>query len=141
MKADLIRTIRIFKAVGRVNTGARMCSALFKRIGNSMVLTLAVVAALVMCVSQPARATLHSGSRLFFADKPMSDDSIYDQVKRKLANDPDVKGGALDIDVKEGAVTLRGKVETERQKQKAEKLAKKVSGVKKVINEIQLSGK
>jgi hyperosmotically inducible periplasmic protein len=106
-----------------------------------MVLTLAVAAAVAVCVSLPARATLHSGSRHFFADKPMSDDSIYDLVKRKLANDPDVKGGALDIDVKEGVVTLRGKVETDRQKQKAERLAKKVSGVKKVINEIQLSGK
>jgi osmotically-inducible protein OsmY len=106
-----------------------------------MVLTLAVVAAVAVCVSLPARAALPFASPSFFASKPMSDDLIYDQVKRKLANDPDVKGGALDIDVKEGVVTLRGKVETDRQKQKAEKLAKKVSGVKKVVNEIQLSGK
>jgi osmotically-inducible protein OsmY len=79
--------------------------------------------------------------QFFFADKQLSDDSIHDQVIRKLANDPDVKGGALQIDVQEGVVTLRGKVETEKQKQKAEKLAKKVTGVKKVINEITLSRK
>lgn len=73
------------------------------------------------------------------AGKQASDDSIYDEVKRRLAYDPDVKGGGLDIEVKDGVVTLRGKLESEKQKQKAEKLAKKVSGVKKVVNEITLS--
>jgi len=74
-----------------------------------------------------------------FADKPMSDDLIYDNVKRRLAEDSDVKGGGLDIDVKQGVVTLRGKLETQRQIDKASKIAKKVNGVKKVVNEIQLS--
>ena len=32
------------------------------------------------------------------ADKHTTDDMIYDQVKRKLANDQIVKGGSLDID-------------------------------------------
>ncbi|HET9321827.1 MAG TPA: BON domain-containing protein [Bryobacteraceae bacterium] len=78
----------------------------------------------------------------YFADKqPASDDLIYDNVKRRLANDADVKGGALEIDVKDGLVTLRGKLETQRQIDKATKLAKKVNGVKKVVNEIQLSTK
>jgi hypothetical protein len=81
------------------------------------------------------------GARFYFADKHLSDDSIHDLVKRKLANDPDVKGGALEIEVKDAVVTLRGKVETDKLKQKAERLAKKVSGVKKVVNEIQLSTK
>ncbi len=72
------------------------------------------------------------------ADKQVSDDLVYDNVKRKLAIDPVVKGGALDIDVKAGVVTLRGKVEYEKQKVKAEKIAKKVGGVKSVVNEIQV---
>ncbi|MGI8989335.1 MAG: BON domain-containing protein [Bryobacteraceae bacterium] len=72
------------------------------------------------------------------ADKQVSDDLIYDNVKRKLAIDQVVKGGALDIDVKQGVVTLKGKVEYEKQKKKAEKLARKVSGVKSVVNEIQV---
>jgi osmotically-inducible protein OsmY len=74
-------------------------------------------------------------------EKIVSDDSVYDHVKRRLANDPDVKGGAMEIEVKQGVVTLRGTVDTDKQKQKAEKLARKVSGVKQVINEIKLSGK
>lgn len=72
------------------------------------------------------------------ADKQVSDDLIYDNVKRKLAIDPVVKGGALDIDVKQGVVTLKGKVEYEKQKVKAEKLTKKISGVKSVVNELQV---
>ncbi len=70
------------------------------------------------------------------APKQVSDDVLYDNVRRKLANDPLVKGGALDVEVKDGKVTLRGSVESEKQKVRAEKLAKKVSGVKSVVNQI-----
>lgn len=69
---------------------------------------------------------------------PSADDTIYDQVRLRLASDADVKGGALDVSVKDGVVTLRGKVERERGKQKAEKLAKKVKGVKSVNNQLQV---
>ena len=78
---------------------------------------------------------------LFFADKILSDDSLHDLVIRKLANDADVKGGGLQVDVKDGVVTMRGKLETEKQIQKAERIVKKISGVKKVINEITLAKK
>ncbi len=67
---------------------------------------------------------------------PVSDDRIVDQVRMKLTTDPDVKGGADDVAVKDGAVTIKGKVETERGKAKATKLAKKVKGVKSVDNEL-----
>lgn len=75
------------------------------------------------------------------AQKQISDDVIYDQVRRRLANDPDVKGGGLQVDVKNGLVTIRGVVETEKQKNKAEKVARKVSGVKKVVNELTVATK
>lgn len=67
-----------------------------------------------------------------------SDDKIYDQVRLKLVSDPDVKGGALEVVVKDGAVTLRGAVTSERGKQKAERLTKKVKGVKSVVNELTI---
>jgi len=75
------------------------------------------------------------------AQKQVSDDQLYDLVRRKLANDQEVKGGALDVDVKGGVVTLRGKVETDKQKSKAEKLTRKISGVKQVNNELLVVGK
>lgn len=68
----------------------------------------------------------------------VNDDSIYNQVKIKLAGDQVVKGGGLTIDVKEGVVTIGGAVEELKQKERAEKLAKKVKGVKQVINNITI---
>jgi hyperosmotically inducible protein len=75
------------------------------------------------------------------ADKPVTDDALYDQVRIKLAGDAEVKGGALKVDVKQGVVTLGGTVETQRQKDKATRLAKKVRGVKQVVNNIVLKDK
>lgn len=75
------------------------------------------------------------------AEKHVSDDQLYDLVRRKLADDQVVKGGAIEVDVKEGVVTLRGKVEYDQQKVKAEKLARKVSGVKQVDNQLVVVGK
>jgi hyperosmotically inducible protein len=69
-----------------------------------------------------------------------SDDRIYDEVRRKLANDIDVKGGGLDVLVKTGAVTLRGRVHDGKAKEKAEKITKKVKGVVSVTNELKIFG-
>lgn len=68
--------------------------------------------------------------------KHSDDDRIYDEVRRKLANDLDVKGAGIDVAVKNGAVTLSGKVHTERGKEKADKLTKKIKGVSSVQNNL-----
>jgi osmotically-inducible protein OsmY len=73
------------------------------------------------------------------AKPPVTDDYLIDEIRSKLASDQVVKGGAIDVDVHDGVVTLKGKVEEEKQKDKAEKVAKKVNGVKSVKNEIVLS--
>jgi osmotically-inducible protein OsmY len=70
------------------------------------------------------------------ADKPVSDDRISDQVRLKIAGDQDVGSRSIDIEVHDGHVTLKGKVRTEKQRSKAEKLAKKVKGVSSVANEL-----
>jgi hyperosmotically inducible protein len=64
------------------------------------------------------------------------DDALVDQVRLQLTKDPIVNGGALAVDVKNAVVTIKGKVRTERARQKAEKLAKKVKGVKSVDNQL-----
>ena len=68
------------------------------------------------------------------------DNKIYDQVRQKLANDPEVKGANLDVVVKNGAVTLTGTVNDIRAKEKAEKITKKVKGVTSVVNELKIFG-
>ena len=73
------------------------------------------------------------------ANKPVTDDYLSDTIRTKLASDQVVKGGAIEVVVKDGAVTLKGTVEDVAQKNKAEKIAKKVNGVKSVANEIQLA--
>ncbi len=73
-----------------------------------------------------------------FADEK-SDNLIYDATRRRLAGDPDVKGGALEVEVKDGVVTLKGIVRTDQAKAKAEKLTLKVKGAKKVVNELRVS--
>jgi hyperosmotically inducible periplasmic protein len=65
-----------------------------------------------------------------------ADDRIQYQVRLRLANDPDVKGGADEVTVADGVVTIKGRVDTEKGKTKATKLAKKVKGVKDVNNQL-----
>jgi osmotically-inducible protein OsmY len=73
-------------------------------------------------------------------DAPVTDDTIYDQVHVKLAGDPDVKSGAaIEVEVHDGVVTLKGKVKTDREKDRAERLTKKVKGVKSVNNQLVVS--
>lgn len=76
---------------------------------------------------------------LLAAGKKISDDQISDQVSVKLATDSRVKGGGFDIVVKDGVVTLRGKVHDEKQKDRATSLAKKVKGVVKVDNQLVIA--
>ena len=72
------------------------------------------------------------------ADKPVSDDYITDMVRIKLASDQVVKGGGLKVEVKDGVVTLSGVVDQSNKKDKAAKIARKVKGVKQVINNIEI---
>lgn len=73
----------------------------------------------------------------FSAQKPtISDDALFDMVRRRLASDPLVKGGAFDVAVKEGVVTIRGKVDSQKQKDRATKITKKVKGVRGVDNQL-----
>lgn len=73
-----------------------------------------------------------------WAQKKIDDNFIHDQVRRVLANDPDVKGGAFDVDVKDGVVTVKGKVDKEKSRQKVDRLCKKVKGVTGVDNRVRV---
>src|SRR5580700_7789519 len=75
---------------------------------------------------------------LLVAQGTPADDKIYDTVRTKLANDTDVKGAGLDVTVKAGVVTLRGRVHDDRAKEKAVKITKGVKGVVSVNNELKL---
>ena len=69
---------------------------------------------------------------------PITDDTITDQIRIKLAGDHVVKGGGLDVKVVNGVATLSGDVELPKQKEKAGAVAHKVKGVKQVVNNIEV---
>jgi osmotically-inducible protein OsmY len=77
---------------------------------------------------------------LLVAQNASSDDRIYDEVRKRLANDVDVKGAGFDVTVKDGAVTLKGRVRTEKARAKATTICKKVKGVTAVDNQLKLFG-
>jgi hyperosmotically inducible protein len=70
--------------------------------------------------------------------RPVTDDTITDTVRLRLAGDPVVKGGAITVNVREGVVTLSGSVDTPKQQAKAERVTRSVKGVKAVVNNLQL---
>jgi len=72
------------------------------------------------------------------AQKAVSDNLIFDQVRIRLVADVDVKGNNLRIGVSGGVVTLQGNVESEKALKKAEKLTKRVKGVKSVVNQLRI---
>ena len=77
-----------------------------------------------------------------FADKdktPITDDTIVDQVRVKIADDSEVGGQPIQVDAHNGVVVLTGKVTNDKLKAKVEKVAKKVKGVTGVDNRLVIS--
>ena len=73
------------------------------------------------------------------AEEPVHDDVLYDQVRIKIANDRVVGGGNIQVNVTNGVVELSGTVKHEKQRTQAEKVAKKVKGVKNVENKLRVA--
>src|SRR5450631_1589788 len=69
---------------------------------------------------------------------PMTDDTISDAVRVRLAGDQLVGVLNLQVTVKQGVVTLGGAVDQKSLKSRAEKVSKKVKGVKQVVNNIEI---
>ena len=74
-----------------------------------------------------------------FADESSADGRIHDLVMVRLAGDQLVGGaGRIEVVVANGVVTLKGRVESDKQKSRAEHLAKKVKGVKTIDNQLKV---
>lgn len=75
---------------------------------------------------------------LLLSARELSDDEIYDEVRRRLTADREVKILDLDVTVSQGVVTLKGLVETERLRSRAERIVKKIKAVRGVNNELRI---
>lgn len=68
-----------------------------------------------------------------------SDPQLQKDVSEELQWDPAIKGEQIRVGVKDGAVTVTGRVENYAEKWAAELAAKRVSGVKKLAVEIEVN--
>ena len=65
---------------------------------------------------------------------------IRDEVCDLLMDDPEVNAADVEVEVKDGEVTLTGTLENRRAKRRAEDLAEHAVGVKDVHNRIRIGG-
>lgn len=68
----------------------------------------------------------------------VDDASVTAMVKTQLARDPDISALAINVDTKDGAVTLNGTAPSSTAKARAEEIAKGVDGVKSVSNNLDV---
>lgn len=67
-----------------------------------------------------------------------SDERIKEDVNDRLTDDPHIDASDIEVDVKNGEVTLTGTVENRFAKRHAEDLAERISGVRDVENRIKI---
>ncbi len=70
--------------------------------------------------------------------KGPDDTAIANDIKAKIFSDPDLKGAAIDVAVKDGVVTLTGDLANAEQQLKLYKLAQAAAGVSKVDDQIRI---
>ncbi|MEW6167829.1 MAG: BON domain-containing protein [Pseudomonadota bacterium] len=77
------------------------------------------------------------------ADRTMGraiDDSVITgKVKGELIDEDDIDANDIDVDTRDGVVTLTGTVDSEEEAQRAEELARSVDGVKSVQAQLSVS--
>lgn len=73
-----------------------------------------------------------------FGADTVSDGRIYDEVRLKLSADRDVRGGGIEVTVTKGVVELSGAVRSDKARDRAERVARKVKGVQKVVNRLKV---
>ena len=94
---------------------------------------------LTFCTALVIGGTLITGSAFGRAEeKNMSDSWITAKTKIALFADSRVKGSEINVATTDGAVIIRGKVDTDAAKQAAEGIAKSVEGAKTVRNDLQV---
>ena len=61
------------------------------------------------------------------------------KIQAKYAGDDVVKGRNIDVDTANGVVTLKGEVDSLRERDAAEQLARETAGVKRVVNQLKVA--
>lgn len=70
----------------------------------------------------------------------IDDATITSKVKTALLADPDISSLKINVDTDKGVVRLKGEVKSMALRKKAESIARDVEGVKKVDNQLVITG-
>jgi hyperosmotically inducible periplasmic protein len=98
-------------------------------------LLIATAATLLGCTAA------YAGDSTMKSDQPVSDSVITTKVKAELAKDKSTKATDINVDTKNGIVTLQGAVASEAERAKAELNARTVKGVVEVENNLRVAAK
>jgi osmotically-inducible protein OsmY len=69
----------------------------------------------------------------------VADEKVRDQVETALHSDPYVDDEHVTVTIKDGVVTLEGMVFDDWDMRQAVRISKRVAGVKRVINELEIN--
>jgi osmotically-inducible protein OsmY len=83
------------------------------------------------------RASPRSGRDIVTVDRP--DPWITMKIQAQYFLDADVKGRRIDVDTRNGVVTLKGTVDSAQQKDEAGLIARETEGVKRVVNQLTVT--
>lgn len=70
-------------------------------------------------------------------EKMLTDKELRKEIERKMAADSELKEYDISVEVDQGKATLKGAVETRKERRKVAKLAETVHGVKKIDNQVE----
>jgi len=96
------------------------------------------VAASVVSLAFVSGAALADDSSMK-SDQPVTDSYITSKVKAELTKDSTTKARHIHVTTKDGVVMLKGNVNSDAEKQKAEQDASGVKGVSHVENDLNVS--
>ena len=99
--------------------------------GQSLLVVLIVSLLMASCQATTGRT----------AGRNVDDAALTASVNAALVADKPSNFTRIDVDTTNGVVSLTGTVETPQQRTRAEQLASRVDGVKRVVNNLQVAGR
>ncbi len=87
----------------------------------------------------PSTSSAASSDTNRTATEVVSDAAITGKVKAAVMAEPGIRSLKIDVDTKDGIVTLNGKVDSQEHKERAMQVAQNVNGVKSVVDNLSVS--
>ena len=122
---------------GRSRIGRARCFVLLGLVGGGMALALSPDVPEPVCAqsAEPLESIVVTGKRL---PERVADLELAQRIESALHDDPYLDDGHITITVKNGVATLQGMVWDDWDLRRAIRLARRISGVKRIVDEIEI---